>query len=222
MTTDYGIRLKEIQGVTDQLFDQVFEPYIGFNTMSIYPVLLRPKSRGFVRLKSNNPNDPPLMDPKYYEKEHDIKVLVEGMKIAINLSLTPALQKYGVNLFQTKFPGCESLTFYSDDYLRCIAQTYCFTNYHPVGTCKMGARNDSTAVVDPHLRVKGVTGLRVVDASIMPTIVSGNTNAPTVAIAEKIADNMKGRRIIPFTPPMSPSTIANLPNLPTEPYYYHI
>jgi choline dehydrogenase-like flavoprotein len=169
-------------------------------------------------LKSNNPNDPPLMDPKYYEKEHDIKVLVEGMKIAINLSLTPALQKYGVNLFQTKFPGCESLTFYSDDYLRCIAQTYCITIWHPVGTCKMGARNDPTAVVDTHLRVKGVTSLRVVDASIMPTIVSGNTNAPTVAIAEKIADNMKGRRIIPFTPPMSPSTIANLPYLPTEPY----
>jgi choline dehydrogenase-like flavoprotein len=82
----------------------------------------------------------------------------------------------------------------------------------------MGPQNDFTAVIDPHLRVKGVTGLRVVDSSIMPTIISGNTNAPTVAIAEKIADNMRGRRIVPFRPPTSPSTIASLPYLPTEPY----
>jgi choline dehydrogenase-like flavoprotein len=218
MTTDYGIRLRHIAGVTDQLFDQVFRPYIGFDTMTIYPTLLRPKSRGFVRLKSNDPKDAPLIDPKYFDNDQDLNVLVDSIKIAINLSLTPALQKYGAKLFQTKYPGCESLKLYSDDYLRCILQTYCVTIYHPVGTCKMGAQNDFTAVVDPHLRVKGVTGLRVVDSSIMPTIVSGNINAPTVAIAEKIADNMRGRRIVPFRPPMSPSTIASLPYLPTEPY----
>jgi choline dehydrogenase len=210
------MRLKDLQGVTDQLFDQVFKPYIGYNTMSIYPVLLRPKSKGTIRLKSIDPYDPPLMDPKYFDNKQDLNAVVEGMKIAYNLSLTPALQKYGARLFQTKYPGCESLTHYSDDYFRCIAQTYTVTIHHMVGTCKMG--DDSDAVVDSQLRVKGVKGLRVVDSSVMPTIVSGNTNAPTVAVAEKIADNMKGRRIVPFRPPMSQSTIAALPYLPTEPY----
>jgi choline dehydrogenase-like flavoprotein len=78
--------------------------------------------------------------------------------------------------------------------------------------------SDSSAVVDPQLKVVGVKGLRVVDASIIPTIVSGNTNAPVVTIAEKIADNIKGKRLVPFVPPMTQSMIDMLPYLPSEPY----
>ncbi len=185
--------------------------------MSIYPVLLRPKSKGLIRLKSIDPYEPPFMDPKYFHSKKDLNAVVEGMKIAFKLSLTPALQKYGAQPFQTKYPGCESLILYSDDYFRCVAQTYTVTIHHMVGTCKMG--NDFDSVVDTQLRVRGVKGLRVVDSSVMPTIISGNTNAPTVAVAEKIADHMKGRRIVPFLPPMSWDMIADLPYLPTEPYY---
>lgn len=81
--------------------------------------------------------------------------------------------------------------YLSDDFYRCIARHYSQTIYHPVGTCKMGPAADATAVVDPRLRVHGVRGLRVVDASIMPYIVTGNTNAPTIMIAEKAADMVK-------------------------------
>ncbi len=216
LTTDFGLRLQKVQGLTKQLFDQVYKPYIGLNTITLYPVLLRPKSRGWIRLRSNDPYEPPLIDPMYFDDEQDLNVLVEGMKIAYELGFTPALQKYGAQPFLTKHPGCESLVLYSDEYLRCVVQTYTITSWHPSGTCKMGS--DSSAVVDPQLKVIGVKGLRVVDASIIPTLVSGNTNAPIVAIAEKIADNIKGKRLVPFVPPMTQSMINMLPYLPSEPY----
>lgn len=88
-------------------------------------------------------------------------------------------------------PGCAGLHMFSDDFYRCIARHYSQTIYHPVGTCKMGPYDDPMAVVDPRLKVYGVYNLRVVDASIMPYIVTGNTNAPTIMIAERAADMIK-------------------------------
>ncbi len=102
------MRLQKVHGVTKQLFDEVYKPYIGFNTITLYPVLLRPKTRGRIRLRSKDPYESLLIDPMYFDDEQDLNVLVEGMKIAYELGFTPALQRYGAQPLQTKHPGCES------------------------------------------------------------------------------------------------------------------
>ncbi|GBN92093.1 Glucose dehydrogenase [FAD, quinone] [Araneus ventricosus] len=190
-SSDEGVSIRRVMGLTDEDFKAVYVPYIGKDSFTMYPVLLRPKSRGRIYLQSADPYVKPKIDPRYFSNPLDIKKLVQGMKICLKLGLQPPFLKMGSSLFETKFPGCEIYPLYSDLYLECVARTYTITIYHPVGTCKMGSPWDPTAVVDSHLRVIGIKGLRVVDASIMPTIVSGNTNAPVIMIAEKASDLIK-------------------------------
>ena len=144
------------------------------------PTLLTPESRGSISLKSASPLDPPAIRPNYLSTAADLRVIVEGVKLSRRLAHASPFEPYrGSELH----PGSSVQT--DDeiaDFIRAEAQTL----YHPVGTCKMGT--DSMAVVDPTLRVHGIEGLRVADASVMPRIPSGNTNAPTIMIAEKAAD----------------------------------
>lgn len=116
---------------------------------------------------------------------------IEGSKFGHHITGTRIMRAINATLNPVVIPGCAGLHYLSDDFFRCIARHYSQTIYHPVGTCKMGPRSDPMAVVDPRLRVHGVRGLRVVDASVMPFIVTGNTNAPTIMIAEKAADMVK-------------------------------
>jgi len=214
-SSDYGARIKKVQGLTDELYS-AFKPYSGLPAFTILPTLLRPLSRGFIRLRSANPFKHPVIDPKFFSEERDLDVLVEGMKLALAVAQTPPLQKYNATPIQMPYPQCKTHTLYSDAYLRCMVQTYTSIIYHPMGTCRMGPADDQNSVVDLQLRVIGVRGIRVVDGSVIPYPVSGNINAPIVAIAEKIADHMKGRRLKPMVPPMPQSLIQSLPHLPFD------
>lgn len=141
---------------------------------------LRPHSRGEVRLKSSDPFIYPEIHPNYLSDDRDCKVAINGIKVARGIAGAPALKS---RIIRERVPGSE---YQNDEQLLEAARKYSQTIYHPAGTCKMG--QDSMAVVDERLRVHGIEGLRVADASIMPEIVSGNTNAPTIMIGEKAAD----------------------------------
>ena len=202
LVADGGRSLRQYMGVKDEVYQKFFAPYAIFDTFSLDPVLLRPKSRGFVRLRSANPHDAPAIDPRYLTHPDDVMTLVEAMKISLAIGISPPFKRLGSKPLQTVMPGCEHYAYLSDEYLACVARSLTFTIYHPVGTCKMGAPWDPTAVVDSELKVMGIKGLRVVDASIMPTIISGNTNAPVIMIAERAADMIRGQIMPPVVGPV--------------------
>ncbi|XP_050443788.1 glucose dehydrogenase [FAD, quinone]-like isoform X2 [Adelges cooleyi] len=167
-------------------------PVSYYEAINVRPILLKPKSRGYLLLNNTHPVwGQPLIYPRFFTKGNDLQVLVEGMKVGANIAKTHAMRKAGAVLVDHPAKSCKKYKFGSDDYWACVIMEYTTTIYHPVGTCKMGPEHDEEAVVDPQLRVYGVAGLRVVDASIMPTIVRGNTNAPTIMIAEKASDMIK-------------------------------
>lgn len=158
-------------------------------TMIVYNVLLKPKSKGKIILKSKNPMDKPLIYANYFDDPEDMNTILRSIKkFTLKLGDTKAFKEAGFKLDWLEIDACKKFDKHSDDYLDCLSREMTFSLYHPVGTVKMGAVNDETAVVDPELRVKNVKGLRVVDASVMPSIVRGNTNAPTIMIGEKGAD----------------------------------
>ena len=140
---------------------------------------LRPRSRGTVRLASADPLAPPLIDPNYWEDPHDREMSIRGLKLAQEMMRQPALKPF---VLAERLPGPDVRT--EADYFA-YACRHAKTDHHPAGTCRMGA--DPQAVTDPRLRLNGIAGLRVVDASIMPAVVSSNTNAATIMIAEKAA-----------------------------------
>ena len=154
-----------------------------FSGFSVVVYQLRPESRGELKLKSADPNDAPAMHPNYLATETDRRTIVDGLKLGRRILATPDMQHFITGEY---IPGDDVRT--DDDYLA-YARQYGGTVFHPTSTCKMGA--DPMAVVDTELRVHGMGGLRVVDASIMPAVVSGNTNAATIMIAEKAADMIR-------------------------------
>jgi choline dehydrogenase len=151
---------------------------------TVHACVLRPASRGTLTLRSARAADPPRIQPRYLSEPHDLEVLLEGMRISRDIiAAAPFARFRGRELF----PG-EGLGTRAE--LEAIVRRKAETIYHPAGTCRMG--RDGSAVVDPELRVQGLEGLRVVDASVMPRLIGGNTNAPTIMIAEKAADMILG------------------------------
>jgi choline dehydrogenase len=155
------------------------------NGYSLHICTLRPESRGTIRLKSKDPNEHPLIDANYLAERRDLDTLIAGFKIGREIFADEAFNPYRDAEFQ---PGVDVKT---DAEIEQWIRGHCETIYHPVGTCKMGPSTDPMAVVDNRCRVHGLVGLRVVDASVMPTLVGGNTNAPTVMIAERVAGFMQ-------------------------------
>jgi choline dehydrogenase len=145
------------------------------------PILVQSQSVGEVKLRSSNPADKPIVDPHYLETDVDIKAYIRAVEICREIASTKAFADFNNG---EVLPGGEDV----EQYIRNNAQTI----WHPVGTCKMG--RDKMAVVDPELRVYGIEGLRVADASVMPKLPSGNTNAPVIMVAEKAADMILGAK----------------------------
>ena len=151
------------------------------NGFSCHVCLLRPKSVGTVKIASTNPDDDPLIDPNYLSDDEDMEVMIKGYRKMMEIMNTEPLAQFN----NVRNP----INIDDDKAIESAIRARSDTIYHPVGTCKMG--NDDMAVVDSDLKVKGVKNLRVVDASIMPTLIGGNTNAPAIMIAEKAADLIK-------------------------------
>ena len=172
-------------GTPDNPLDEVNYNPKGRGCM-ILPTLLYPKSVGQVTLTSKDPAADPKIDPAYYEDDEDLQTMLRGVRMAQKIfASAPLVDSIGEPTTEASRPEL------SDEEVIKDIRYWSSTLFHPVGTCKMG--NDPMAVVDDQLRVHGIEGLRVADASIMPTIVGGNTNAPTIMIGEKASDLIKGR-----------------------------
>jgi choline dehydrogenase-like flavoprotein len=154
--------------------------------VTLNSAFLRPRSRGTVRLASSDPAAAPLIDPNYWDDPYDRRMALEGLRLAREILNQPALKRF---VQSEVLPGS---AVQSEQALFDYACANAKTDHHPVGTCKIG--RDADSVVDSELRVHGLAGLRVVDASVMPLVPSSNTNAPTIMIAEKGADHILGRR----------------------------
>jgi choline dehydrogenase-like flavoprotein len=201
LRTDPSLAKPDVQFVF-QPAKRLTNPKIPFplgHGYAISPVALYPKSRGTVRLASPDPLAAPLIDPRLLEEPDDILPLIRALRIARKAFATPAFARYGgVEVA----PGPETQTDAQfDQYIR---QTG-YTVHHPVGSCRMGS--DAAAVVDPELRLNGIAGLRIADASVMPSIIGGNTNAPCVMIGERAADFVLGRPPLPAAE-LPPESVA--------------
>ncbi|MFY0645215.1 GMC family oxidoreductase [Sulfitobacter geojensis] len=167
-----------VQPLSLEAFGEDLHP---FPAMTVSVCNLNPTSRGHVRIGSGNFRDAPKITPNYLDTQDDRKVAADSLRQVRKIMSQSAMCPYEPEEFK---PGVQ---YQSDDDLTRLAGDIASTIFHPVGTVKMGRTEDDTAVLDPHLRVKGIAGLRVVDASVMPEITSGNTNSPTIMIAEKAA-----------------------------------
>ncbi|XP_064488438.1 glucose dehydrogenase [FAD, quinone]-like [Ornithodoros turicata] len=171
-------------GLSEQDYDAYVGPHQGEPGFQLYPFIFKPKSRGVIRLASPDLHDFPLIDPRYYSHPEDVKVCVAGAKFALDLLTAKALKEdLGAKIWDIPFPACKQHKLWSDSYIACLCVHLTVSLWHPSGTCRMG--NGTDAVLTPRLSVRCVSGLRVVDASVMPEIVSANTNIPVQMIAMK-------------------------------------
>lgn len=154
-------------------------------------MLMYPESRGVVRLAGANPWHPPAIYSNFFSRRVDVDRIVEGIMMVIRLSQTDAFQALGSTLNRRPLPACKRFDFGSDEYWECCVRQWTMQMHHPCGTCKMGPEWDRNAVVSPRLKVHGVKRLRVIDASVMPTIPGAHTQAGVYMVAEKGADLIK-------------------------------
>ncbi|GAB0093754.1 hypothetical protein DMENIID0001_089290 [Sergentomyia squamirostris] len=153
--------------------------------------MIKPLSRGSIKLRGPDPNYSPKIFANYLDEQKDVETLHLGILIYLKMQYTKAFKKHGIEIIKSIVPECDKYKYGTDKYWECHIRHVSATNLHPVGTAKMGPDYDPDAVVDPRLKVKGVKGLRVIDACIIPVIPRGNPNAPIIMIAEKGSDIIK-------------------------------
>jgi len=180
-------------GLKENVHDALYGGFTGRDGLCLLLALQQLESVGEVKLASTNPFDMPLINPNYLKSEKDVDHLLDGVRTARKLmSSSPLVKELGAKLVTRVHPDCANHTYDSDDYWKCYIRANTLSFCHPVSTNRMGAKWDKNSVVDPRLRVHGLEGLRVVDASVIPMIPSGNTNFPVMMIAERVADMLKG------------------------------
>lgn len=184
--------LKQFYRFTDDTWNSTFTNVNPAKCFSLLPILLNPTSSGSLTLKSNNPYEFPLINPKYLSKPKDVETMYEGIKLSLKLIKTEAFKKLDVKLVIKPLPACKEHTFLSREYFYCSIQHLSGDIFHPVGTCPMGP-DPSRYVVDHKLNVYGVENLRVADASIFPTTLAGHPTAPCAMIGEKLANILKNK-----------------------------
>ncbi|XP_042857444.1 oxygen-dependent choline dehydrogenase-like [Penaeus japonicus] len=190
--SDFGLFYPSLWGFDRTFFKNYYKEIFGREGFTIRPILVRPKSRGSVTLLSSDPRRPPAIDPNYLSHPDDVATLVNGIKFSLALGNTSDFARlYRAKFFEKALPGCEDQPYGSDRYWACYVRHMASSFLHFAGSCKMAPSSDPLGVVDSRLRVRGVKGLRVVDASVMPAVTSGNTNAPVIMIAEKASDMIK-------------------------------
>jgi choline dehydrogenase-like flavoprotein len=177
------IQLAFCTGIVD---DHTRKAHLGHG-YTLHVTLMRPQSRGSLTLQSAKPTDAPRIDPAYYQHPDDLDTMVRATQMGFDIMDAPALAPYRGKML---YPLERNNHAQIEQFLR----DHSDTEYHPIGTCKMGPASDPMAVVDAELRVHGIAGLRVVDASIMPDLVTGNTNAPTIMIAEKAVQHIRAAK----------------------------
>lgn len=193
---DNGVHLRHLMGISDYTWNNYFGYLHQTKTMTVLPLLLHPKSKGMVRLRDANFKSPPVIDPRYLTEQEDVEVLLKGINLIKRLIDTKHMRKLGAKFNTFVFPGCENIKFDSEEYWECYVRHLTITSYHPVGTCKMGHERDLTSVVNYDFRVKGTNNLYVVDASVMPTITSGNVNGAVLMLAEMASDIIKSKEFL--------------------------
>ncbi|XP_069694934.1 glucose dehydrogenase [FAD, quinone]-like isoform X2 [Periplaneta americana] len=189
-TVDYP-DLKYGFSFSDASTGAAFLPSSYYNRITIGPYLVRPQSRGYLTINSRNPFDQPLIFPRMLSNPDDRKRLIDGHLFAFKLASAQVFRDKNIFIDTTKERGCENEEFGTEEYFGCVLDHYVGTAHHLAGTCKMGPYKDPDAVVDPELKVHGISNLRVVDVSIVPESPSSNTNAPAIMIAEKASDMIK-------------------------------
>ncbi|KAL7643303.1 UNVERIFIED_CONTAM: hypothetical protein RMT77_006595 [Armadillidium vulgare] len=192
IATGAGRRVNQSQS-RDELSDseETSLPIANEESFAIHVALLRPQSRGRLLLRSNDPFAKPVLRMNYFNEENDVERLADGARFALNLMKTEAFKSINARYDFKPISLCPNALPSSDEYFECLIRYNTQAGIHATGTAKMGPSSDSSAVIDPELRVRGISNLRVIDASVMPNIVSGNTNAPTIMIGEKGSDLIK-------------------------------
>lgn len=177
--------------IRDDLFDAAFGSVDATDTWTAFPMLLHPKSVGYLELKDNNPFSHPRIYGNYLTDPSDVATFIASIRFIQALTETEPFQKLGARIHRANYPTCRGMEFDSDEYWECAVRTLTATLHHQIATCRMGPKTDPYAVVDPELRVYGVSRLRVVDSSVIPRTLSVHTNAPAIMIGEKSADMIK-------------------------------
>ncbi|VEN47588.1 unnamed protein product [Callosobruchus maculatus] len=180
-------------GISDYSWNRYFSALNNESTVTFLPVLLRPKSRGYVRLTDKNVDSDPVINPRYLSHKEDVDLLVKGIRFVQKLIATREMQKIGARLNTNVFPGCESEEFDTYSYWECYVRHMTITSYHPIGTCKMGDEKDPSSVVNYDFEVKGTNKLFVVDGSVLPTLPSANPYASIMMLAEMASDVIKAK-----------------------------